>query len=343
MNKKQRIKNKKLIVLAGPTASGKTDLAKKLIKKFNGEVISADSRQVYIGLDIGTNKDKSFPQHLIDILTPNKQFTVFDFQKRATKIIEDIQRRGKIPFIVGGSGLYIDALVYNFNLPPRTRNPKLRTKLDQKTKEELFGELQKLDPKTAKIIDKNNKRRLIRALEVGITTGKPFSSFQKTSSCRKEIKYDVLYLGVNLPRTKLYQKIDQRVDEMIKKGLIRETKNLYKNLYSKLYSSPQKQFDGTVHRTKASALYTDLYTNKKIWNLPALSGIGYQEIGQYLQGKITLEKAISKIKYNTHSLARRQLTWFRKNKDIKWISFDPTQDKPNQKEAEKLIKEFLEK
>jgi tRNA dimethylallyltransferase len=289
---------RKIIVLAGPTASGKTDFAKYLIEKFNGEVISADSRQVYCGLDIGSGKDKSFFQYLIDIRKPEEKFTVADFQKEASRAVEEIYQKGKIPFIVGGSGFYIDAFLKNKRLAP-PGNPKLREKLERKSPHQLFEQLKKLDSKTAAVIDKNNKRRLVRALEVCLESGRAFSSFGQESPP----KFDVLYLVVDLPRQILYQKIDQRLEKRLEEGMIEEVENLLKQGVSPKW-------------------------------LKSL-GLEYRYITEYLEGRYPKEEMIEKLKYAIHRFARRQITWFKKNKEAIWIK--------DIQQAEKLIEDFLSK
>lgn len=314
---------KSLIVILGPTASGKSKLALKLAKKFNGEVISADSRQVYRGMNIGTAKPflgrKSkvesrkynskfkntklkpisiggIPHYLIDIIKPNEKFSAAEYKKLALKIIRDAQNRGKIPFLVGGAGLYISTVVDNLAIPKVKPNVKLRKKLEKVPLNKLLKKLEKLDPDTFKIIDKKNKRRIIRALEATISTGKAFSKQRKKGAPL----FDILEIGIETSREKLYKKIDRRVEKMFKQGLIKETKNL---------------------------------AEKYSWNLPSMSGIGYKEIGMYLRGEITLAKTKELIKFATHSYARRQMTWFRRRKNIHWIK--------NYKEAEKLIRNFI--
>lgn len=302
----------KLIVILGPTASGKTELAVKLAKFFNGEIISADSRQIYREMDIGTNKIrgekfkmrknekvifyKNIPHYLINIVRPDQEFTVADFKKKAIKIIKDIQRRKKIPFLVGGTGLYLQSIIDNLEIPRVRPDKKLRNKLSQKTNEWLLKKLKKLDPVTAKNIDPHNKRRIIRALEVCLKTKKRFSQLKK----KGRPLFDILQIGLRVSRLNLYKKINQRVEKMIKNGLVDEVKKLLK---------------------------------KYPFSLPSLSGIGYREIISYLQGKITLSQAIEEIKKNTRRLAKRQMTWFKKDKRIIWIK--------NYQEAKKIINEFL--
>ena len=294
-NKMTKSPTNKLIVILGPTASGKSDLAIKLAKQFNGEIVSADSRQVYQEMDIGTGK-ASFPHFLIDIVKPNQEFTLAQYKKRAIKIIQDIQKRGKLPFLVGGTGLYIQAIVDNLQIPKVKPNKKLRNKLEKSTNQELFKQIKKLDPLTAAIIDPHNKRRLIRALEVCLTTTKPFSEQRK----KGQPLFDVCQIGLKLDKKTLEKRINQRVDKMFKAGLVEEVKKL---------------------------------AQKYSFKLPAMSGIGYQEIGQYLQGEITLGKAKELIKQHSWQYARRQLSWFKRDKRINWAS--------NYQEAQKAITDFL--
>lgn len=292
-----------LIVVLGPTASGKTKIAIKLAKDFNGEIISADSRQIYRGMNIGTDKispleTQGIPHYLIDIVNPDEEFTLAQYKELAIKTIREIQERKKLPFLVGGTGLYIQAITDNLEIPTVPPDAKLRSNLERIDQKKLVEMLKKLDPVGAKKIDLNNPRRIIRALEVCLKTGQPFSS--QTRKGKRLFK--IIEIGLNPPREKLYQKIDQRVDWMIENGLINEVKSLLK---------------------------------KYPPNLPAFSGIGYQEIIQYLQGKITLEESIQQIKFHTHQYARRQITWFKKDQKIKWVK--------NLIEAREIIKDFLKK
>lgn len=287
----------KLIVILGPTASGKSEQALKLAKKFNGEIISADSRQIYKEMNIGTAKPENLkiknrtyasggiPHHLVNIVKPSQKFSVAEYKELAIKIIRDITRRGKIPILAGGTGLYISSVVDNIEIPKVKPNLKLRKKLENKSLVVLLKQLKKLDIVTFNNIDKKNKRRIIRALEVTISTGKPFSAQREKGSPL----FNCLRIGLDMPREKLYKKIDDRIEKMFKAGLINETKSL-----AKKYS----------------------------WKLPAMSGIGYKEIGMYLKSEITLEKTKELIKFATHSYARRQMTWFKKDKKIKWVKTD---------------------
>ena len=305
----------KLIVILGPTASGKTELAIKLAQKFNGEIVNADSRQIYKEMDIGTGKIEigklgnweikrnniqysifNIPIHLIDIVNPDQEFSLAKYKKLAVKTIKNIQQQNKIPFLVGGTGLYISAIIDNLKIPKAPPNGKIREELNKLSAKQLFSKLKKTDSRSAKIIGENNKRKLIRALEVYEITGKPFSAQQ----IKGKPLFDVLQIGIKTDREKLYKKIDQRVDEMVKMGLIKEVKDL-----AKKYS----------------------------FDLPAMSGIGYREIGLYLQNKTTLEEAAQRMKFRTHQYARRQMTWFRRDERIRWIE--------SYEKAEKLILEFL--
>jgi len=307
-----------LIVILGPTGSGKTSLSLKLAKKYNGEIVSADSRQIYREMDIGTDKirienhesrimnrdiDKfyygnvnSIPHYMIDIINPDEEYSVANYKKDALLVINDILKRGKIPFLVGGTGLYIKAIIDNLDIPKVKPDIALRKKLDTIDKEKLFSIFKKLDLKGAKKIDKDNKRRLVRAIEICKQTGRPFSEQNK----KGRPLFNVLQIGIRLSREKLYHKIDKRVDEMIAEGLINETKNLIR---------------------------------KYSLDLPSMSGIGYKEIGEYLNNKISKKEAIQKIKYRTHQYVRRQDTWFLKDRKIAWIN--------NYGEAQDLIVKFL--
>ncbi|PIY95555.1 MAG: tRNA (adenosine(37)-N6)-dimethylallyltransferase MiaA [Candidatus Kerfeldbacteria bacterium CG_4_10_14_0_8_um_filter_42_10] len=282
----------KIIVILGPTASGKTHLAINLAKKFEGYIISADSRQIYRGMDIGTDKlpekeRRGVEHRMIDIVDPNQEFSLAQYQKRVFSIIK---QSDKLPFLVGGTGLYIKAVVDNLDIPKSGPDKVLRKKLEEKSNEELLKELIKLDVAAARTIDENNRRRLIRAIEVCRTTGHKFS---KQTSKQKPI-VNALQIGVSAPREELYQKIDRRVDEMIKEGLIEEAKKL-----GERYG----------------------------WDIPSMSAIGYRQLGLYFQKRITLKEAVELIKKDTRNYARRQLTWFRKDERIHWIKSQPEAEK----------------
>ena len=210
----------KIIVIVGPTASGKSALGKELAQRFDGEIISADSRQVYRGLDIGTGKEKDFPQHLIDVADVSEDYNVSHFVRDATQIIQEITSRSKLPIIVGGTGFWIDALVYGYELPAVTPLENLRAEMERKSWQELFAELEQLDPERAKHIDRHNKRRLIRALELVHATGEPIPKLSKES------KYDALWIGIKLDKEELDQRIAKRLHEWFAGGLVEETKKL---------------------------------------------------------------------------------------------------------------------
>ncbi len=289
--------SKKLIVILGPTASGKTDLAIFLAKKFCAELISADSRQVYVGLDIGAGKDKSYPQYLLDICDPVKEtYTVADFQRNAYKTIFDIFSRGKMPILVGGSGLYIDAVTKGYKIPKTSL--KLRAELEKLPYDEVLEQLNEYDPESYKKIDHKNKRRILRALESSIVNRKPFSS-----SAIKKPDFETLFIGINLPRQELYQRIDERLQKRLDQGMVKEVERLLKK--------------GVPH--------------EKLQKF----GLEYRYIDNYLQEptKENYQKQIEALKFKIHAFARRQLTWFRRNKNIHWVE--------NSQEAEKLVNEFL--
>ena len=305
-------KKPKLIVVLGPTASGKTKLGIQLAKKFNGEIISADSRQIYKKMNIGTAKESGewrwiglrrvyfiddVPHYLIDFLDPGKKFTAVQFRDEALKYIELISKNFRQPIVVGGTGLYISSLIDNFQIPRVAPSKKLRESLDEKDKDELFKLLESIDKDAAAKIDKNNKRRVIRALEVSILSGEAFSKQQ----IRGESMFEVLKIGLEAPREELYARIEKRIDAMMTAGLLAEVKGLVRKKYN--------------------------------WDLSSMSGIGYRQFKDYLAGKINLEQTVELLKRDTKHYAKRQMTWFRRDKDIKWcVSYD---------EAEKLVEEFL--
>lgn len=291
----------KLIVILGPTASGKSDLAIKLAKKFNGEIVSADSRQVYREMDIGTGKVTKkemggIPHYLLDVVSPRKKFTAAKYQKLALEAINKIIKRREFPFLVGGTGLYIQAVVDNIQFPRVSSQKELRKRLEKKSEKELFRIYKNLDPKGAMFIDKENKRRLIRAIEVCRVTGKSFWNQRK----KEKPLFDVFEIGIKLPKKELEKRVSKRVKKMIKIGLEKEVKNLVR---------------------------------KYSWKIPALQTIGYQEWKEYFNKKNNLKEVEKRIIQNTKKFTKRQITWFKRDKRIKWIR--------NYKEAEKLVNNFL--
>ena len=291
---------RKIIVILGPTASGKSALAVKLAKKINGEIISADSRQVYKGLDIGSGKItkkemRGVPHHCIGIVYPKKIFTVVDFKKRADEAIEKIFAKNKTHIIVGGTGLYIQAIVDNIVLPEVKPDWKLRKELEKKTTEEMFKMLKKLDPERARSIDAKNPRRLIRAIEIAKKIGKiP----KLKSMSRRDL--DIRQIGIKLPDEILKKNIEKRIKKMLKGGLVAETNKLRKSGLSW----------------------------KRIYEL----GFEYKYPALFLRGEISKDEMLSKMLIENRQYAKRQMTWFKRDKIIKWIS--------KEKQADKLIKKF---
>jgi len=277
----------KIIVILGPTASGKSKLAIKIAKKFNGEIISADSRQVYKGLDIGTEKItkkemNGIRHYLIDVAKPKKIYTVVQYQRAAKKILKQIFQKGKIPIICGGSGLYIDALIYDYKLPAVAPQKSLRGRLEKKSTEELFKMLQGLDPERAVDIDPRNPRRLIRALEIVLKTGRPVPKIEKQSP------YQTLKIGLKKSVSQLRRSIRQRLKKTLKKGLVEETKKL--------------------HREGLS------------WKRLNALGLEYRLAADYLRGLISCEEMTEQMERKIRRYAKRQMTWFKRDKDIIWIS-----------------------
>lgn len=280
-----------VIVILGPTASGKTDVAVKLAKKINGEIISADSRQIYKYMDIGTNKPskkqlKIVPHHLINIIEPTKNFTAGDFVKLAGKKIKEIFKRKKIPVIAGGTGLYIKALMDGLiEIPSNKEIRKFLTDYYKKMGMAHCNKLlENLDPETAKTIDSQNPVRVIRAIEICLLTGKKFSELKKET---KKSDYKYIIFGIKIDRNELYGIINDRVDKMVKSGLFNETKKLVKK-----YSKESTALNATI---------------------------GYREILDYMNGKSSRENSINLIKQNTRHYAKRQMTWFKKDGSILWL------------------------
>ncbi len=279
----------KLVVLLGPTASGKSGSGIALAQRFNGEIISADSRQVYRGLDIGTAKVTPAEQalvhhHVLDVADLREIYTVAQFQQDAIRAINDILKRGHQPFLVGGSPHYIQAVVDNLDIPHIEPQPELRAQLEKRPLPELLAQLEKLDPRSAVTIDRNNPRRVIRALEVCLISGKPFSQQRN----KAEPLYQFLVLGIEWPREELYQRIDTRVDERMQQGMVQEV---------------QRLLDEGISHERLEAL-----------------GLEYRYITRLLRGEFkNEEEMVQRLKYAIHDFTRRQLTWFRKDKRILWV------------------------
>jgi len=292
-----------MIAIVGPTAVGKSELALHLAQYFPVEIISADSRQVYRYMDIGTNKPTaaeraSVPHHLIDVVEPDKDFSLAMYHQLAIEALKAIQQKGKLPLLVGGSGLYVWSLVEGWKIPQVPPDQKRRSQLEARAEQEgsqsLYQELQDIDPTAAAKINPSNTRRIIRALEIYNATGQRPSQLQ-----RKEAPgFPILLIGLTRERSELYSRIDRRVDKMIQMGLVEEVEQLLKKGYS--------------------------------LSLPSMSGIGYKQIGQLLQGEMTLPQAIDKIKYETHRLARHQYAWFRlSDSRIHWFDTSEAEAKDN--------------
>ncbi|MGQ9546625.1 MAG: tRNA (adenosine(37)-N6)-dimethylallyltransferase MiaA [Dehalococcoidia bacterium] len=273
-----------MIAIVGPTAAGKSELALRLAEYFPLEIISADSRQVYRHMDIGTNKPgmaerAAVPHHVIDVVDPDQDFSLAMYHQLAIEALEAIRHKSKLPLLVGGSGLYVWSLIEGWRIPQVPPDQKLRHELEARAEQEgsqsLYRELENIDPVAAEKINPGNVRRIIRALEIYRTTGQPPSQLRR----KQAAGCPALIIGLTQQRNELYEKIDRRVDEMIRKGLVEEVQQLLKNGYSR--------------------------------SLPSMSGIGYKQISQYLAGEMTLREAIDKIKYETHRLARHQYAWFR--------------------------------
>ena len=282
-------KKNKVIAIVGATASGKTSYAINLAKEIGGEVVSADSRLVYKGFDIACAKptleeQDGVPHYMMDIVEPEFEYSAGLYEQDAKRIVYDILSREKTPIVAGGTGLYFRVLLENFDLPKVEGDFEYRKKMGEYDKTELFEMLKKQDPISAERIEQNDKKKIIRALEVLHLTGKPMSENQGI----KEPEFDVEWIGCNFPREVLYERINRRVDLMFENGIIEETQNLIKK-------------------------------HGRIGNI--VDSIGYKEVLAYLDGVYTLEEAKDKLKQNSRNYAKRQLTWFRKNPNIKWTHY----------------------
>jgi len=286
MSKKQ-LDRKKIYVIVGPTASGKTAYSIKLAKKINGEIISADSRQVYRGLDIGTGKVTKkemagIPHHLLDVANPRKVFTVADFQKLANQKIREILKRGKTPIIVGGTGFYIQAIVDDLILPAVPPNKKLRANLEVKPPSELLALLKKLDPRRAQEIDSQNPRRLIRAIEIARALGKIPPLRGETSQC-----FNFEIIGIKIEQEELNKKIHDRLLVRLKHGMIAEVKKLHAQGLS--------------------------------WKRMEELGLEYRYLARFLQDKITKPEMVAQLEKAIINYSKRQMTWFKRDQRIKWL------------------------
>ncbi len=284
----------KVIVICGPTASGKTALSIELAKKMDGEIVSADSMQIYKDMDIGSAKPTKeemdgIKHYLLDFVSPEDRYSVADYKKDATLAINEIIQKGKTPIVVGGTGLYIDSLIYNIDYPEIEFDEEYRKSLEKRAEEEglqkLYEEAKQIDEQAMKNISQNDQKRILRVLELYHQTGKTKTE-QEIESRKNEVPYDYYVFALNMDREKLYDRINKRVDIMVEQGLIEEVESIIKK-----YSS---------------------YPT-------AMQALGYKEIKEYLNRDTTKEEAIETVKQETRRYAKRQLTWFRKNKQTIWL------------------------
>lgn len=288
----------KLIVLTGPTAVGKTELSIKLAKEINGEIISADSIQVYKGFDIGsakitTKEMEGIKHHLIDVLDPRESFNIATFKQMAKEAVDDIQNRGAVPIVTGGTGFYIQALLYDIDFSENEDDgyrKELEDLLKDRGEQYLHNMLREIDPKSAEVIHYNNSKRVIRALEYYHQTGEKISTHNERERM-KESPYNFAYFVLNCSRELLYERIEKRIDIMINQGLVDEVKHL-----------------------------VDEYNLTP--DMVSMQGLGYKEIFSYLNGDITLDEAIYILKRDTRHFAKRQLTWFKRERDVIWVDKD---------------------
>ena len=301
----------KVIVICGPTASGKTALSIALAKKINGEIVSCDSMQIYKDMDIGTAKPtieemQGIKHYLIGYVSPEQRYSVADYKKDAKKAIKEILEKGKIPIVVGGTGLYIDSLIYEIEYQDIKLDAQYRKQLEDEVKEKGLEELYKkakiIDEKAMEKISLTDKKRILRVLEIYHATGKTKTE-QEIESRKKEVEYDYKVYALNWDRQKLYDRINKRVDIMIEQGLIQEVKQILEK-------------------------YSTFPT--------AMQGLGYKEVVDYLNGIYTKEEMVEKIKMETRRYAKRQLTWFRKNKQTIWLNAEDT----TQKNIKIILKEL---
>lgn len=294
-----------LVVVLGPTASGKTAFSLKLALEVDGEILSADSRQIYREMNIGTDKIAAgirakVPHHLIDIRDPDQTYSLADFQHEAMRLIQQIHKRGKVPILVGGTGLYISSIVQNYQLPEVPPDMNLRAELEVELEksgaEALHQMLNELDPLAASKIHPNNHRYLIRALEINLSTKKNAEEQKR----RKECPFEVFQVGIDWPSERLFERIDRRVEEQIQEGLIEETQTLF------------SKYDKT---------------------LPSMTGLGYKQVVEYLEGEISIEEATERIKKETHDYARRQRTWFKRDPGIYWVEGEQLAEELSKKPA----------
>lgn len=302
----------KVLCIVGPTSSGKTSLSLQLAKRFDGEIVNADARQIYRGFDIGTGKPKGewqmhegqsvymvegVPHHLIDYLAPTDVSTVAEWKVAATKVIQGIAARGHLPIVVGGTGMYVQSLVDNFELPAVPPQPALRTRMEKMSLSELVAELKEVDSESAAFVDLQNPRRVMRAIEVARVTGRSFGELRR----KQAAVIDPLFLGLQHAPEILRERINSTIEKMLTAGWIEEVQ--------------------------------ELHAQGIPWGAPAMTSLGYREIGSFLRGEYSKEQMIQKIQIYTWQYARRQMTWFRKETRIHWLS-DPS-------EAEEIVQAWI--
>ncbi|HVM77350.1 MAG TPA: tRNA (adenosine(37)-N6)-dimethylallyltransferase MiaA [Candidatus Paceibacterota bacterium] len=295
-----------IVAIVGPTASGKTALSIALARKYNGEIISADSRQVYRGMDIGSGKAtrgemRGVRHHMLDVASPRSTFSVGQYQAISKKILKGILTRRKLPIVVGGTGFYIDSLLYNYALPSVKPDPALRRKLEKQSAEKLFAQLKKLDPARAANIDPHNPRRLVRALEIVLATGRPVPN--REAALAQKTEYPILKIGLNPSAPALKKNIAARLAKRFRAGMIREVERLHANGVS--------------------------------WKKLDDFGLEYRYVSRYLRGMITKEQMIARIEKESWHYAKRQMTWFKRDKQIHWVK--------NKKQAQALVKQFIKR
>ncbi|KYD08938.1 tRNA delta(2)-isopentenylpyrophosphate transferase [Caldibacillus debilis] len=293
----KRLGNKeKLAVIVGPTAVGKTKVSVDVAKKLRGEIISGDSMQIYRGMDIGTAKIKKeemqgIPHHLIDIKDPEESFSVAEFQRIVREKISEISRRGRLPMIVGGTGLYIQSVLYDYRFTGKGNTGRLRKELQERLRregtEKLYRELSGIDPDSAIKIHPNDGRRIIRALEIYYSTGVTMTEHLRKQ--RNELRYDAAIVGLTMDRERLYRRIDERVDRMIEAGLLEEARRFY---------------------------------DRGLRGCQSIQAIGYKELYAYFDGTLSLAEAIALLKKNTRNYAKRQYTWFKNKMDVQWFDVE---------------------
>lgn len=286
------------MVIVGPTAVGKTALSVELAEHYGGEIISADSMQIYRGMDIGTakikvNEMKGIPHHLLDVVDPDEEFSVSDFKEMTYSCLEDIYSRGKLPLVVGGTGLYVNSIVYKLDFADSGSDMEVRRKYmdlaEEFGNEYIYEKLKEVDPETAERLNLNDTKRIVRALEVYELTGEPMSK-SYTNFREENDEFNLVFVGLDMERSHLYERINERVDAMLENGLVEEVKSLLESGYNS--------------------------------DMTSMKAIGYKEVVEYLGGNTSFDEMVEILKRNSRRFAKRQLTWFRRDKRIVWMQVD---------------------